>query len=99
VVSNLAASVGALSWMLTEMITKRTKKMSLNGFCCGAVSGLVAITPASGFVSPVYAVVIGFSGLFIFVSIIVSNFFVIVYFYNSWNRLLFCLLFEKDNKL
>ncbi len=36
--------------------------MSLNGFCCGAVSGLVTITPASGFVSPVYAVIIGFLG-------------------------------------
>jgi Amt family ammonium transporter len=48
--------------MFTEMIAKRTKKMSLNGFCCGAVSGLVTITPASGFVSPVYAVIIGFLG-------------------------------------
>jgi len=50
--------------MFTEMIAKRTKKMSLNGFCCGAVSGLVTITPASGFVSPAYSIIIGFLGKF-----------------------------------
>jgi len=55
VVSNLAASTGGLSWMFTEMLVKRTKKMSLNSFCCGAISGLVTITPASGFVAPVYS--------------------------------------------
>ena len=60
---NLAASVGSLTWMFTEMIINKSKKMSLNDFCCGAVSGLVTITPASGFVSPAYAIIIGFLGL------------------------------------
>lgn len=64
IVSNLAGSVGGLSWMFTEMILNKTKKMSLNGFCCGAVSGLVAITPAAGYVSPPYSIVIGFLGYF-----------------------------------
>jgi Amt family ammonium transporter len=59
IVSNLSASIGGLSWMFTHMIFKRTKKMSLNGFCCGAISGLVAITPGSGFVSPVYSLIFG----------------------------------------
>ena len=59
VVSNLAASMGGLSWIMTHMIWKRTKKISLNGFCCGAIVGLVAITPASGFVAPVYAILFG----------------------------------------
>ncbi len=36
--------------------------MSLNGFCCGAVAGLVCITPASGFTSPHYAPVFGILG-------------------------------------
>ncbi len=62
VVSNLAASTGGLSWMFTEMLVKRTKKMSLNSFCCGAISGLVTITPASGFVAPVYSVIFGLFG-------------------------------------
>jgi Amt family ammonium transporter len=64
IVSNLAASTGALTWIFTEMLVKRTKKMSLNGFCCGAVSGLVTITPASGFIYPGYALVFGFLGNF-----------------------------------
>jgi Amt family ammonium transporter len=59
-VSNLAAGTGGLTWMFAEMIKHRRKKMSLNGFCSGAVAGLVAITPASGFVRPHYAIVFGF---------------------------------------
>jgi len=48
VVTNLAASVGGLTWMLWDYRLER--KWSAVGFCSGAVSGLVAITPASGFV-------------------------------------------------
>ncbi len=59
VVTNLAACFGGLSWMFTEMIYNKSRKMSLNGFCSGSVAALVAITPASGFVKPHYAVVIG----------------------------------------
>lgn len=48
VVTNLAASVGGITWMLWDYRLER--KWSAVGFCSGAVSGLVAITPASGFV-------------------------------------------------
>ena len=48
IVTNLAASVGGLTWMLWDY--RIEKKWSAVGFCSGAVSGLVAITPASGFV-------------------------------------------------
>ena len=48
IVTNLAASVGGLTWMLWDYRLER--KWSAVGFCSGAISGLVAITPASGFV-------------------------------------------------
>ena len=48
IVTNLAASVGGLTWMLLDYRLER--KWSVIGFCSGAVAGLVAITPASGFV-------------------------------------------------
>jgi len=57
VVTNLAASVGGLTWMLWDYRLER--KWSAVGFCSGAVSGLVAITPASGFVGSPAAVVFG----------------------------------------
>ncbi|KAI8984326.1 ammonium transporter AmtB-like domain-containing protein [Mycotypha africana] len=60
VVTNLAASVGAITWMLIDYRVER--KFSALGFCSGAVAGLVAITPASGFVGPAPAVAIGFLG-------------------------------------
>jgi ammonium transporter, Amt family len=62
VVSNLAASVGGITWMFVEMIVCRKKRMSLNGFCCGAIAGLVCITSASGFVRPHYSIIFGFIG-------------------------------------
>jgi Amt family ammonium transporter len=60
VVTNLAASVGAITWMLIDYRIER--KFSALGFCSGAVAGLVAITPASGYVGPGPAVAIGFLG-------------------------------------
>jgi len=60
VVTNLAASVAALTWMIMDYRYER--KLSAMGFCSGAVAGLVAITPASGFVGPAGAVAIGFLG-------------------------------------
>ncbi|KAI8367787.1 ammonium transporter AmtB-like domain-containing protein [Blakeslea trispora] len=60
VVTNLAASVGAITWMLIDYRVER--KFSALGFCSGAVAGLVAITPASGYVGPAPAVAIGFLG-------------------------------------
>jgi len=56
-VTNIAASVGGITWMLLDYRLER--KLSVVGFCSGAVAGLVAITPGSGFVAPHYAVVFG----------------------------------------
>jgi len=56
--THTAASLAALGWMVAEWI--RTGKPTMLGAASGAVAGLVAITPASGFVTPLAAVVIGF---------------------------------------
>ncbi len=57
VVTNLAAAAAAISFMLTEWRMKG--KPSAVGLCVGAVCGLVAITPASGYVGPMPAIIIG----------------------------------------
>lgn len=57
VVTNLAASVGGLTWMLWDWRLER--KWSAVGFCSGAIAGLVAITPGSGFVGSPAAVLYG----------------------------------------
>lgn len=49
-VTNLSAAVGGITWVLLDY--RHEKKYSALGFCVGAVSGLVAITPACGFVGP-----------------------------------------------
>ncbi|KAG0039989.1 hypothetical protein BGZ82_005801 [Podila clonocystis] len=54
------ASVGGITWVLLDY--RHDRKLSVLGFCSGAVSGLVAITPASGYVSPASSVAIGFLG-------------------------------------
>jgi len=56
-VTHIAASVGGITWCLLDY--RFDKKWSVVGFCSGAVAGLVAITPGSGFVPPWSAVVIG----------------------------------------
>jgi Amt family ammonium transporter len=56
VTTNTAAAAAALSWML---ITWRKNKPSVLGTVTGAVVGLVAITPAAGYVTPLAAIVIG----------------------------------------
>ncbi|KAH0536673.1 hypothetical protein FGG08_006468 [Glutinoglossum americanum] len=55
VVTHTAASVSAMTWCFMDM--RLDGKMSAVGFCSGAVVGLVAITPGSGFV-PVWASII-----------------------------------------
>ncbi|KAF9361712.1 hypothetical protein BGX26_000067 [Mortierella sp. AD094] len=60
VVTNLAASTAGLTWVLLDY--RHERKLSVLGFCSGAVAGLVAITPASGFVGPPASVAIGFLG-------------------------------------
>ena len=58
-VTNTAAGAATLTWVLASYIHRR--KVSVVGAACGAVAGLVAITPASGFVSAGGAVIIGLS--------------------------------------
>ncbi|MGO9635757.1 MAG: ammonium transporter [Steroidobacteraceae bacterium] len=55
--TQIATAAAALSWMFAEWVAKG--KPSVLGIASGAVAGLVAITPASGFVGPIPAVVIG----------------------------------------
>lgn len=55
--SMAAASAGACSWMFLEWMM--VKKPSALGFASGIVAGLGAVTPASGFVTPGYAMIIG----------------------------------------
>jgi Amt family ammonium transporter len=57
VATHVAAAAAALSWILVEKL-HRGKPTTL-GAASGAVVGLVAITPASGFVGPVSAIIIG----------------------------------------
>jgi Amt family ammonium transporter len=56
-VTHIATAMAALAWMFTEWAVKG--KPSVLGICSGAVAGLVAITPASGFVDPNAAIIIG----------------------------------------
>jgi len=55
--TQMATGAAALGWMLAEWVSKG--KPSVLGIASGAVAGLVAITPASGFVGPTPAVIIG----------------------------------------
>ncbi len=57
VVTNTAAAAAALSWMFASWAL--TGKASVIGASAGVVAGLVAITPASGFVEPMESIVIG----------------------------------------
>jgi Amt family ammonium transporter len=56
-VTQIATAAAALAWMFSEWLAKG--KPSVLGIASGAVAGLVAITPASGFVGPNAAVIIG----------------------------------------
>ncbi|WP_022670378.1 ammonium transporter [Hippea alviniae] len=57
-VTNTAGAMGAISWMLMDWMVHEHPTML--GFASGAVAGLVAITPAAGFVNNVGAMFIGF---------------------------------------
>lgn len=57
--TNTAAATAGLSWIFFDVI--RGRKASALGFCIGAVVGLVAITPAAGFVGIPQSVMIGFA--------------------------------------
>jgi len=65
--THIATAAAALAWMFTEWLVKG--KPSVLGICSGAVAGLVAITPASGFVGPDSSVIIGVAaGVICFIS-------------------------------
>src|SRR4029077_16723957 len=55
--TQIATAAAALAWMVCEWLI--AKKPSILGLVSGAVAGLVAITPASGFVNPMGALIIG----------------------------------------
>jgi len=57
IVTNTAAAAATITWVGASYIHKR--KVSVVGAACGAVAGLVAITPASGFVTAGGAILIG----------------------------------------
>jgi Amt family ammonium transporter len=60
VVTNLAAAAAAVSFMLMDWLIKG--KPSAVGMAVGAVVGLVVITPASGYVGPMAAIIMGLAG-------------------------------------
>lgn len=61
--THMAAAAGVLGWSLAEII--KHGKASILGACSGAVAGLVCITPASGSVTPVSGMIMGFiAGMF-----------------------------------
>src|SRR5437762_2853964 len=55
--TNTGAAAAALGWMFTEWMSRG--KPTVLGAASGAVAGLVAITPASGFVGPISSLIIG----------------------------------------
>ncbi len=59
VATHFGAAAAAIGWVIAEWL--KSGKPSILGGISGAVAGLVAITPASGFVKPMPAMVIGFS--------------------------------------
>lgn len=74
--TNTAAAAAGLSWMFFDVL--RGKKPSVLGFCIGAVVGLVAITPAAGFVAVPQSIFVGV------LAAIVSN---IAVYYKSKSKL------------
>lgn len=72
VATHIAAAGAALSWLITEWIL-RGKPTTLGG-ASGAVAGLVAITPGSGFVGPISAMIIGLAaGVFCYLAVLIKN--------------------------
>lgn len=61
--TNTAAAAAGLAWMFFDVV--KGKKPSVLGFCIGAVVGLVAITPAAGFVGIPQSIIIGVVGALI----------------------------------
>lgn len=58
--TQLSAAAASLGWIIIEW--KRHGKPTALGIASGAIGGLVSITPAAGFVSPLWAIIIGYIG-------------------------------------
>ena len=72
--THIAAATATLSWLIVEW--KHRGKPTLLGAASGAVAGLVAITPASGFVGPLAALAIGLgAGAVCYFGVNIKNFF------------------------
>ncbi|KNE65932.1 ammonium transporter [Allomyces macrogynus ATCC 38327] len=56
--TNLAGAAGGMTWLVIDYV--RDRRVSALGFCTGAVAGLVAITPACGFMGPAASIAVGF---------------------------------------
>uniref|UniRef100_UPI002FD8A20D ammonium transporter n=1 Tax=Dissulfurispira sp. TaxID=2817609 RepID=UPI002FD8A20D len=70
--TNTATAVAAVAWMFTEWM--HSKKPTVLGLASGAVAGLVAITPAAGFVNITGALIIGIAaGIVSFLSVAVMK--------------------------
>src|SRR5207244_4165897 len=71
--SQVAAAAAALSWMLMEWIHKG--KPTALGLASGIVAGLVAVTPASGYVTPLGALAVGLlAGVVCYVAVCLKPF-------------------------
>lgn len=69
--TQIATGAGLIGWLLAEFL--KVGKASALGAASGIVAGLVAITPAAGFVEPLWAMVIGFlAGFICFYAVIVK---------------------------
>jgi len=72
VVTNTATAAAALGWMFAEWILRG--KPTVLGAASGAVAGLVAITPASGFVGPISSIIIGIgAGVICYLAVVMKN--------------------------
>ena len=69
--TQIATAAGLIGWLIAEVI--KVGKASARGAASGIVAGLVAITPAAGFVEPLWAMVIGFLAGFICFSAVVMK--------------------------
>mgnify|MGYP003912441095 CR=1 FL=1 len=73
--TNTAAAAAAITWMILDWVEQKVP--TTLGLITGVIAGLVAITPAAGFVTPVAAIIIGAAGSifgFIFVTKIKAQF-------------------------
>ncbi len=72
VVTNTATATAALAWMVAEWVYRG--KPTVLGAASGAVAGLVAITPASGFVGPLSSIIVGAgAGVFCYTAVVLKT--------------------------